>query len=392
MRPVLLIAGKDLRQRLRDRSAVLVAIVVPLGLAFIFNLILGGITGGSTTFEYAVGDEDGGELARAFTTEALASIEEEGLIEVRSEDSIEEARALARDGQVAAAFAIPEGFTEAVTMGEPAELRVIGNVDQPIGTQVAQAIAEGFVADLEAARVAVAAAVHGGGVDPREAGALAEQAAETESPIAIEDISASRRELDPDTFYAAGMAVFFLFFTVSFGVSSLLEEQHEGTLQRLLAAPIARASVLAGKLLTSFLLGVVSMAVLIAGTSALMGASWGDPIGVGLLVAAGVLAATGIMAVVATLARNAEQAGNWQAIIAVTLGLLGGTFFPVSQAGGLIASLSLLTPHAWFLRGLADLSGGGGAPAVLPAVGAMLAFAAVTGGIALLRLGRFAEP
>lgn len=392
MRAALLIAGKDLRQRLRDRSAVLVAIVVPLGLAFIFNLILGGVAGGSTTFEYAVVDEDGGGLARAFTDEALASVEAEGIIDVRPERSEEEARRLAAGGDVAAAFVIPEGFSRAVEAGDPAELRVIGNVDQPIGTQVARAIAEGFVADLEAARVAVAAAVHGGGLDPAEAPAVAQEAAETASPVSIEDISATRRELDPDTFYAAGMAVFFLFFTVSFGVSSLLEEQHDGTMQRLLAAPISRASILSGKLVTSFLLGVVSMGVLIAGTSVLMGASWGDPIGVGLLVVAGVLAATGIMAVVATLARNAEQAGNWQAIIAVTLGLLGGTFFPVSQAGGLIAGLSLLTPHAWFLRGLADLSGGRGVEAILPALGAILAFAAVTGGVALLRIGRLARP
>ena len=38
-RTALLIAGKDLRQRLRDRSALLVAIVVPLVLASIFGLI-----------------------------------------------------------------------------------------------------------------------------------------------------------------------------------------------------------------------------------------------------------------------------------------------------------------------------------------------------------------
>ena len=37
----LLIAWKDLRQRTRDRSAFVIAFVVPLALAFIFSLILG---------------------------------------------------------------------------------------------------------------------------------------------------------------------------------------------------------------------------------------------------------------------------------------------------------------------------------------------------------------
>ena len=56
----------------------------------------------------------------------------------------------------------------------------------------------------------------------------------------------------------------------------------------------------------------------------------------------------------------------------------------------MLAKLSLLTPHAWFLRGLADLSGGSSPTSVLGAAAAILAFAAVTGSVAVLRLGRLA--
>ena len=42
---------KDLRQRLRDRSALLVAIVVPLVLASIFGLIFHNAIGGRVTFK-----------------------------------------------------------------------------------------------------------------------------------------------------------------------------------------------------------------------------------------------------------------------------------------------------------------------------------------------------
>ncbi len=104
-------------------------------------------------------------------------------------------------------------------------------------------------------------------------------------------------------------------------------------------------------------------------------------------VAAPVLECRGL----ATMAKNSEQAGTWQTIIALVLGMLGGSFFPVSQAGGFFARASLITPHAWFLRGLGDLSGGAGPAAVLPAAGAILVFAAVVGGIALLRLRKLAE-
>ena len=69
------------------------------------------------------------------------------------------------------------------------------------------------------------------------------------APIAIADVSTQSRQLDAGTFYAAGMAVFFLFFTVQFGISSLLDERRDGTLARMLVAPIHRSAVLGGKLL-----------------------------------------------------------------------------------------------------------------------------------------------
>jgi ABC-type Na+ efflux pump permease subunit len=50
MRPAFVILGKDLRQRLRDRSALLVAIVVPLVLASIFGLIFHNAIGGRISF------------------------------------------------------------------------------------------------------------------------------------------------------------------------------------------------------------------------------------------------------------------------------------------------------------------------------------------------------
>jgi len=179
---------------------------------------------------------------------------------------------------------------------------------------------------------------------------------------------------------------------VQLGVSSLLDERAGGTLRRLLAAPVPRWSVLIGKLLTSVVIGVVSTSVLVAASALLMGSHWGDPLGVGMLVVAGVLAATGVTAFVSSLAGNAEQAGSWGAVIAVLLGLLGGVFFPIAQMGGLAATVSLATPHAWFLRGLGELQGGGGPLSALPAVGAMLAFAAVTFTVALLRLGKVLRP
>jgi ABC-2 type transport system permease protein len=389
VRAAWLICLKDLRSRLRDRSALLIGIVVPLALAFIFNVIFSGVSGDSGVIGLGVVDADHGSASQAFTQQVLPAVNRSGLITIRTETSTARARTLAANGTLDAVIVIPAGFSARVEAGQPASMQVIGNVDASIAAEVARSIAEAYAAELNRVRLSVATVLAGpGGSGSTQA--LAAQAAATATPVAVSDVSAQTKELDTKSFFAAGMAVFFLFFTVQFGVTSLLEERNEGTLARLLAAPISQASILGGKLLTSFLLGVISMAVLVVATTLLFGANWGNPLGVAVLIVAAIGAAMGIMSLIATVARNAEQAANWQSVAAVVLGLLGGTFFPVSQAPGVLSALTFAAPQAWFLRGLGDLRGGSLSAVWVPAL-AMLGFAVVTGGVALFRLRRLAE-
>jgi len=390
VRAAWLICRKDLKARLRDRSALLIGIVVPLGLAFIFNAIFSGISGSAKVISLGVVNADQGVASQQFTSQVLPAVGRSGLISIQIEPTVSRARALAAKGSLAAVIVIPAGFSARVQAGQPASMQVIGNVDAPVSTEVARSIAESYAADLNRVRLSVATVAATTRLPPARIQALAAQAAAASAPVAVTDVSAQTRELNQKSFFAAGMAVFFLFFTVQFGVTSLLEERNDGTLARLLAAPISRASILGAKLLTSFLLGVISMAVLVAATTLLFGATWGNPVGVSVLIVTAIMAATGIMALIATVARNAEQAANWQSVVAVILGLIGGTFFPVSQAPGILSSITFVAPQAWFLRGLGDLRGGSVSVVWVPAL-AMLGFAAVTGGLALFRLRRLAE-
>ena len=104
------------------------------------------------------------------------------------------------------------------------------------------------------------------------------------------------------------------------------------------------------------------------------------------------IAATGIATLVVGFARTEEQAGGAIAIVALTLAVLGGSFFPLSQAPEGRASLSLLTPHAWFLRGVNDLAAGGGIGTVALSILILLTLGFVTGGIGLARARRVVTP
>ena len=369
---------------MRDRSAFIVGIIAPLGLALIFNAVLGDLGSGALDLRYGVVDLDGGDTASRLIA-TLEEIEDQGIFQLERLSTRAEAQDMVDDSTLSAVFIIPEGFSLAVGAGRPATLDVLGDVDQPTAASIAAAIGATFASEIRTIQLSVATVLAGTPVGS-DAGDLAERAASIPAPVAIGSIAAATRELDLTTFFVAGMAIFFLFFTVQFGVLSLLEERKFGTMARLMGAPVPRVAIIAAKGLVSFVLGAVSMAVLVVASTFLLGAEWGDPLGVFLLVLTAILSAVGLMTLIAAFANSAEAAGNIQAIFAVGLGMLGGIFFPAALGEGLLAKLSYISPHRWFMLGLADLAGGGGVAVIVPSLLALLGFALVSGMVAYSRL------
>ncbi|HSL10776.1 MAG TPA: ABC transporter permease [Actinomycetota bacterium] len=379
IRPAFLIARKDLVRRIRDRTAILTAVLLPLGLAYIFSLTLANVDDAGFEATYAVADADGGHLAGALT-QTLGAI---GSVTVEPVPDAAAAERRTDDGDVDAAIVIPEGFTAGVEAGRGAELIVRTSADASIAGLVATSVVRSFAARLDAVSVAVAAA---SAADPgADAAALAERARQLEPSTEVVEATAEDRVFSSITFFAIGMAVFFLFFAVEFGVRGLLEEREDGTLARLLVAPIPQVAILAGKGLAALLVGLVSTTLLVVATTVLIDARWGNPIGVGLLVVAGVVAAVGVTALVSTFARTAAQAGAYASIVAVVGGLLGGTFFPIASAPGLLGSIRFLSPQGWLMEGFTGLASGEALRDVLVPAVATLAIGVICGAVAWRR-------
>ena len=389
MRIALLIALKDLRQRLRDRSALLVSIAAPLGLAVIFSQLLSGATGFAAT--YVVSDMDGGTLARVLREDVIGSFADGDRIKVVDVATEAEARVAVDDGTADAAFLIPAGFSAAIQAGQAATLDVVGARNAGIATEIARALAQRFGDGVVAVQLSVATAADLATAPPAQADVqrISEIAAAAPPPITMTNTSADLRQLTLASYFSASMAILFLFFSAQIGLVSLFDERRQGTLARILAGPIAPWTVLAGKTLGSFVLALLAMSVLVVTTSLLIGAHWGPPLGVALMVVSAIIAAIGICTLVVSFARTAEAAGAACSAVAITLGILGGTFSPTAQAPEVMTTLSLLTPHGWFLRGLGEMQGATGSAAdCLPAAGILLAMGLVTGGIGMARARR----
>lgn len=378
MRAAWLIALKDLRLRLRDRSALMVGVVVPLALAFVFNLVFGGAFSGDSIITLGWVDEDEGRVAETFG-QVVEAIGDEGGIDFVATADRTELEEMVENGGVGAGLVLPAGLTAAVEAGDPARLLVVEGVEAPTSATVAEAIAVAFGTGVEDTQRAAAAVVAAG--SPQLVPQVIQAAAEARPLVTFGSIATADRVLAPATFFSASMAVFFLFFMVQFGVTGLLDERREGTLTRLEAAPIPRGSILTGKAITSLILGVSSMSILAIGTTLLIGAEWGNPLALGVLFVAVTLAATSLIGVVGSVARTPEGAGNLTSALAVALGMVGGTFFPVAGGSVWLERLSLITPHSWFLRAVGDLQAGEGIAGIAPSLLALLAFA--LGGVVL---------
>jgi ABC-2 type transport system permease protein len=388
LRTALLVAGKDLRERLRDRSALVIAFVAPFALAAIIGLAFGG----DDAFEasYAVADADRGPVAAGFRDGALASPGLRDLVSVRPVEP-GEARALVEQGEVDAAILLPAGLSASVQAGRPAAITVLESGENPVAGHVAQALAEGYAAELAATRLAVATALDTAGRPTTEAEArrLGARAAAGRLPVRLAEGRVGGRPIEAASYFGPSMAIFFLFFTVSFGARGILAERLQGTLGRLLATGAPPGGVLAGEALAAFALGTASVLVMWLATTLVFGADWGDPVAVVALTVSSVLSAIGITALVVTLARTDEQAEGYSSLVVFTLALLGGNFVYLAQLPEVLQRVALLTPNGWALRGFVDLvADGGGLATVAAPVAVTLGVGLATGALALYRARR----
>ncbi|USQ81731.1 ABC transporter permease [Ornithinimicrobium faecis] len=372
MRQLFTLLKTDLVQRLRDKSVIIFAVVVPLALMGAMNLVMGdAMDMDLDTATVAVSAPEGDQLAAAL----VQTLPEIGLDVEVTETSAADVQARAESGDAKLGLVIPEGFSTALMAGEPVEVEAIEGDGSGIETGVVLSVVQGFL-DRAGASAVTTTAGAALGLPAADLGGLAQQVATGESAITLAQGQASDQQLDPKGALVAGQAGLFLMFTVSFGVLGLLAEREFGTLARLRSMPMNPMLVTLSKVLSSFCLGVVATSILLAAGSMLFGVDFGSPLPIAVLIISAVIATTSLTFIVIKLAKTTEQATVIQTILAMVLGIAGGAFFPMSGTG-LLGTILDLNPVGAMIRGLGITSGGGGLADIGTPVLIMLGFAAV---------------
>lgn len=375
------IAGNDLRQRVRDRSAIVLGVIAPLVIAALMSFAFRG----TETFHYTLGvvDADHGPVAAALM-HVLKDPELRRIVSVKDLPSTAATAGAIRAKTIQAGLVIPAGFSTASTGSHPIDLGVLTSVNNGIAGTITSSIAASFAAQLNADRLSVATA-GAAGVPANQTARLEAAAATLRIPEQAVQRSIGVHPLKAVSYYSPAMAIFFLLFTVSFTARSFFVDRANGMIERMLAAPVRPFEILAGKALSVFVFGIVSLTIIAVVTSAAFGANWGNPLAVAALCLAMVISVVCVTALVIGLARTQRQAEGFASIAVFGLALLGGNFIFLSTAPPLMRHLALLTPNGWALRGFTDLATkGGGLGAVVVPVSAILVFSLLIGGLAAL--------
>jgi ABC-2 type transport system permease protein len=202
---------------------------------------------------------------------------------------------------------------------------------------------------------------YGGDVDfeslSEDSASLAERIAE--GTVALEETSVFGGPIEFNTFdqNVPGFSVTFLLLGMLFGVGlGLLDEREWGMVYRLSASPIPPAALLAGKMLSRFVTGLIQMALLFVFGRVAFDISLGPSIpALGLTIVGIAFASAAFGFLTATLARSRDAILPIGTMAVVAMAAVGGCWWPITIEPIWLQKLAHLFPTAWAMEAFNDL-------------------------------------
>ncbi len=375
---VLSIAFKDLQILLQDRGNLFMLFLLPLLFIVVFSGALGAVgKGGDTRIPLVVVDLDGGKSARTL----LEKLDQAGGVRVERQ---EQTKAMTRLNlaEIARVLTIPEAFSRDIAASDPATLRLIVHPDADIEqTDAVRRVVEGVARDMSLEiqllqameqmremQSGVRESADAFTTDRMQKQARSQfERAQAEPLVAVKQ-SVPRKEgqreepLNASAFAVTGMTVLFVFLMAQKTAESIYEEKKAGTFRRLLAAPISKAALLAGKMLPNLVTGIVQSAVifafgiwglrLIGLTPVTLGV---EPLATVLVIVLIALCSSAFGILIAGLARTEAQIGGLSTLLLWGMGFVGGGIMPLFILEQFLGPLPKVVPHYWANHALTNL-------------------------------------
>jgi ABC-2 type transport system permease protein len=386
----------------KDKMAAVWMIILPLAMTAIMGLVFGGFGGESETvvIDLPVVDHDGGEMA-AMVLDILSQTENLRLEMAYDE---EEARQLVIDGKRAGALVIPSDFSTAITSGKSTALELVvspGGQTAPLLEGMVRGVTSGFSNVQTTVEVAISEVQRATGSYDLDYEGIANRVADTalerlEDPPVRAQIttvgSTEEEEFDIFDQVVPGYAVMFAMFTVLSAAGGILDEKERGTFKRLLIAPIPQWSLLGGKLLAQFLMGVGQIALMFLFGALVFHVQVGNSlVGLSLITLATCWATTSLGILLVAVIRSRKQIHPITTLVILGSSAIGGSWYPLFMMPRAVQQVARVTLVAWAMEGYNRLMILGGTLAdVWVDIGVLVLYGAVCFAIGL-KLFQFRE-
>jgi ABC-2 type transport system permease protein len=373
------IAFKDIQIFLRDRGALFQLFLLPLVFIVAYSAVAASFEAEEDQrIPLHVVDLDGGREAQTL----LKGLDVAGGVKVElieADGSMQKVE----DNEISRLLTIPENFTSGILEGRTVTLQLLSHPDASLEkTEAVRLVIEGVAQDMSLEFQILASLQQMGEMQAnapaeyQEAFAVEKIVAQAQSQfdqsqdrplVTIEQkIPGQESEVEelPSTAEVAvpGFTVLFVFLTAQSTARSIYDEKKVGSFRRLMAAPISKASLLAGKVLPNFFMALIQTAIIFlfgAFGLSLMGFTpvklGNDPIALLVAVLLIALCSSALGVVIAALARTENQIGGLSTLLLWGLGTLGGSIIPYFILENMLGPIPMALPHYWANKALDDI-------------------------------------
>ena len=409
---IISIAWKDIKIFFKEPGYLIYLIVLPLVFILLFTTLFSASVGSTSDTNKisltVVNLDPGGEQADLL----LVGLEETGTINVIP-STLEEAETDFRDTRITHYLTIPENFSQKIEAGTKVEVTLTALDTQSMTVQTLRMSTYGVVNNILLERsileslkqFSIMQASQSEDNQMYDSEMLTAQAksqfvSSKERPLINVRVEYPQTEATAEQdfsmvqFAVPGFTVLFAFLVSQATARSIYDEKKTGSFRRLMAAPLSKLQLLAGKLLPNFLVVLFQILVIFLTSTILMPLMGMDRLSLGqspltlLAISACVaLCSTSLGILIAAIAKTEAQIGGVSALFLWMMGFLGGTMVPLDiMNNNMLDSISKFIPHSYAVGAYkAVLSMGAGFESVLPALGVLLGFSALFFAIGLWR-------
>ena len=378
MKKVWALCWLELKQILiRPQSYILM-----FGMPIIFTLIFGGLLGGSGNAKVNISlvDKDDSVLSSKYYEE----IKKSDLISIEKV-TYEEGKQMIENKKSSGVIIIPKDFQKSMLDRKVENIQFQASADFTGGTSVEQVLASA----LKKMEIEVSAARDFEKKSNTSWETMYETIYTKVNPVSIqkESILHDDQKLNNVTGRAAGFSILFVMIVMLSATGTILKARQLGVWSRLLGTPVSRVQILAGYILSFFLIGWIQFGVLMILTHSLFDVQWGNLLGVITLVSVLLLAVIGLALLLASIVKTTEQQSALGNIVVISTCMISGLYWPVEIEPAWMQTAANFVPQTWAMRGFTELIVRGGTLADIGGyVGILSLFAGVFFVIGLTRI------